>query len=139
MYFYLQVFPTIVLKEGSTMGEEFAVARAKVVVPWFASCAACEAVARTFAMTEAQPLTGAAGGGEAAHLVEAKLRLSLSAHHFRDAGIADIAQTILGKDEMVATVQVATGFDDRRVVSRLSRTARVGSTVHLLEYREATP
>ena len=68
-------------------------------------------------MTEAQPLTGAAGGGEAAHLVEAKLRLSLSAHHFRDAGIADIAQAILGKDEVVTTVQVATGFDNRRVAA----------------------
>ena len=42
------------------------------------------------------------------------------------------SRTVVAHDLMIC-------FDDRRVVSRLSRTTRVGSTVHLLEYREATP
>ena len=42
------------------------------------------------------------------------------------------SRTVVAHDLMIC-------FDDRRVVSRLSRTARDGQKVQVLEYREATP
>ncbi|MGN0886326.1 MAG: hypothetical protein ACI4RT_04930 [Candidatus Spyradenecus sp.] len=42
------------------------------------------------------------------------------------------SRTVVAHDLMIC-------FDERRVVSRLSRTAREGQRVRLLEYREATP
>ena len=131
----VEQFVLHVVHIGGGVGEELAVAGTEVVEAGLAVCVAHEAVLGAFAMTGEQhaALTALAGQLLALHL--GKFVLLGGIHHFGDGAFAQVAEAVLGIDEVVAGIHIAVELHDAGVATLLGQHAHTGGLAHPIGQR----
>lgn len=108
---------------GRGVLEKLVVAFAEVVETVVAVFVRHKPVFRTFAVAGKLELTFAALLGQAAVLEAGKLVLLLGIHHFGDGLVVEVAQSVLGIDEVVARVDIAIELHHPRVAALFGQRA----------------
>ena len=101
------------------MTEEHAIALAEIT-----AAVGEDARARTLAIAGKEPLTFAALIGEAIGFHATEARLLVTKHHLDQMFLVEIAQLVLGKDEMVAGLNIAIELHNACAYKRMRTTSR---------------
>ena len=112
------------------MLEKSVIATAQIVEPGFAICSADDAIFGTFAVAGKEKFALAALPGQRALLLLAELALAFAIHHLGERGGVDIAQSILRKHKVVATVDVAVILHHAGMAALLGKAAHTGLHAH---------
>lgn len=114
------------LHVGGCVLEELLVAFAEAAETGLAFGGGGEAVFGTLAVTEEQPAAGATQAGEGVVLVDSETELCGGAVEIAEGVVGDVAEPVLGIDEVVAGIDVAVVLDDEAVATGLAEGAEGG-------------
>ena len=115
---------------GGHVGKETVIPLAEVIEPGFAGGRMTEAVLGAFAVAGKEKLALAALRGKAVALHGTKLLLPLAVHHLRQCMGADVAQLVLGEDEVVAGIDVAVVLHYAGMAAGLGQGTHAGLLAH---------
>ena len=120
---------------GRDVLEELAIAFAEVIDGEAAVGVGQETVARTLAVAGEKPLARLALRGELVGFLTRKLLMLRAVDEFEDGVVAQVAEPILRKNEVVAVIDGAVGLDDGAVGAGLAQGANAGHLANPVRQR----